>query len=131
MCISNIICLLYLIHGVRWQRDGIGVRAETDFRGGRDHDSVPDARREVGQQQGRRAGADRHVAQHVPAGAALDDHLVADDHAVVRVLRRRVPLQVHRARVVRGRLDVSRRLRRAWKHCARETVKTTNNNRLG
>lgn len=75
--------LLYLSRGVRGQHDGFRVRAETDFGRGRDHDFVPDARREVRQQKCRRARAHRHVAQHVPAGASLDYHLITGDDAVV------------------------------------------------
>jgi len=42
--------LLYLIHRVRGQHNRVRERAESDFRHGRDHDSIPDARREVCQQ---------------------------------------------------------------------------------
>lgn len=105
--------LLYVIHGIRRQHDGIGIRAETDFRRGRDHHLVPDTRREVRQQQRGRTRAYSDVAQDVPADAALHHYLVTGYDAVVRVLRWRVPFQVHRAGVVRGRLDVLRWLGRA------------------
>lgn len=112
--------LLYLAHRISGQYDGFRVRAETDFGRGRDHHLVPDARREVRQQERRRARAHRHVAQHVPAGASLDDHLVAGDDAVVRIVRRCVPFQVHRTRVVRGRFDVLGRAGRAWEERKKE-----------
>jgi len=102
-----------LVHRIRRQYDRIRVRAETDFRRGRDHDLIPHTRREVGQEQSGCTGTDRYVTQHVPTGTALYDYLVTGDDAVVRVVRRRIPLQVHRTGVVRSRFDVLGCSRRA------------------
>lgn len=103
------------MHRICRQHDGLSIWAETDLGRGRDHDFVSDSGREVRQQEGGCAGADRHVTQNVPAGATLDDHLIAGDDAVERVVRRRIPFQVHRTGVVSGRFDVLWRFGRAWR----------------